>query len=547
MKQTKQFMQQLLLVLVGLVSTISVKAASYDFKAANSDGVTIYYKVNGENATVVAGDVKYKGNVSIPESVTNEGKNYSVTAIGDDAFWNCGELKSVEMTSNISSIGRGAFSNDNLLNSITFKEGLKTIGSRAFYCCRNLTSIFIPRSVETIGVGAFAANSLLTSIVVDSKNPFYDSRENCNGIVESSTNTLIAGCKTTIIPDGILAIGNEVFSQCHGMKTIEIPSSVVSIGEKVFFYHYDLESITIPENVTEISSETFAYCDKLSSVNLPKGLKVIGQNGFHYCFGLKEIEIPGTVEKIEKGAFSGCKNLESVTSWILKPFEINESVFDGISEQAVLFVPKGTKELYNNTDGWNIPTILEIGDDNLNITLTSDFQTYCSDKDIDFTNVEGLKAYIASGFNPESGEVLLSHVNLVPAKTGMLLIGTAGQSYEVPIADTDFIYSNLFRGLLEDVEVTSGYVLKGNEFVAVDGTETVKSGEAYLNVVPAANARRLTIRFTDTEMLPSGIESVLTDETGKADAWYTLQGIRLSNKPSKPGVYVHQGRKVVVK
>jgi hypothetical protein len=129
----------------------------------------------------------------------------------------------------------------------------------------------------------------------------------------------------------------------------------------------------------------------------------------------------------------------------------------------------------------------------------------------------------------------------------MLLIGTKGQSYEVPITDTDFIYSNLFRGLLEDVEVTSGYVLKGNEFVAVDGTETVKGGEAYLNVVPAANARRLTIRFTDTEVLPSGIESVLTDETGKADAWYTLQGIRLSNKPSKPGVYVHQGRKVVVK
>ncbi|MBQ8064342.1 MAG: leucine-rich repeat domain-containing protein [Prevotella sp.] len=549
MKQTKQFMQHMLLVLVGLVSAISVKAANYDFKAENSDGVTIYYKVNGNEATVVAGDVKYSGTVNIPETVSNEGTTYPVTAIGNDAFWNCQNLKAVEMTSNISSIGRGAFSNNSLLETVTFKEGLKSIGSNAFYGCNSLSSISIPRSVESIGDGAFAANSLLTSIVVDSENTIYDSRNDCNGIIESSTNTLIAGCKTTVIPDGILAIGKSVFSQCHGMKTIEIPSSVTSIGEKAFFWHFDLEYITIPSSVSAISSEAFAYCDKLSSISLPTGLKTIGQNAFHYCKKLGEIEIPETVEVIEKGVFSGCTILASITSRILIPFEINESVFDGISEQAVLYVPKGTSELYKNTDGWNIPNIVEIDNNNLHITLTADIQTFCSDKDLDFTGVEGLKAYIANGFSPSTGEVVMSSVTQVPAKTGLLLVGTAGQEYEVPFMETDFIYSNLLRGLLEDVEVTNGYVLNGNEFVAVDEAVTVKGGEAYLNVEPVASASRLAISFTDATGLSdaAGIDTVILDNAATSGTWYTLQGVRLEGKPSKQGIYLHQGRKVVVK
>ncbi len=185
------------------------------------------------------------------------------------------------------------------------------------------------------------------------------------------------------------------------------------------------------------------------------------------------------------------------------------------------------------------------------ISLTNDFQTFCSNKDLDFTNVKGLKVYIASGFNPDSCEVLLSHVNLVPAKTGMLLIGTAGQDYEVPYAETDFIYSNLFRGKLEDDEVTSGYVLDADrkEFVAVDGTVTVKGGEAYLDVVPVANAPRLKLRFAVTMDMSdaAGIDDILLDAAATSGAWYTLQGVRLNGKPGKPGIYVHQGRKVVVK
>lgn len=115
----------------------------------------------------------------------------------------------------------------------------------------------------------------------------------------------------------------------------------------------------------------------------------------------------------------------------------------------------------------------------------------------------------------------------------------------MPFTKTDFIYSNLLRGVVEDVEVTSGYVFDGDEFVAVDGAVTVKGGEAYLNVTPAANVPRLKARFIDTES--SGIEAISTDAADNSAAWYTLQGVRLNSKPGKQGIYLHQGRKVVVK
>ena len=139
----------------------------------------------------------------------------------------------------------------------------------------------------------------------------------------------------------------------------------------------------------------------------------------------------------------------------------------------------------------------------------------------------------------------MSHVNLVPAKTGLLLVGTAGQEYEVPFTETDFIYSNLLRGLVEDVEVTSGYVLTDTTFTAVNGTVTVHAGEAYLNIPPTANAPQLALQFSDTES--TGIETMDADAVGISTTWYTLQGARLEGKPTKQGIYLHQGRKVVVK
>ena len=453
------------------MSAASTKAANYDFKAENSDGVTIYYKVNGDNATVVAGDEKYTGSVNIPETVTNEGKEYAVAEIGHAAFKECKLLASVTIPPTITAIGASAFSGCISLSSIVFPNSVKKIDDSVCDGCTNLTSVSLPNSIEEIPKFAFSDTKL----------------------------------KAIDIPNSVLTIGHSAFYGCM-LETLEIPESVIEIGPWAFVKNHELSKVTIPSSVISIGYQVFMNSTKIREV---------------------------------------ISNLGA-------PFAIGTDVFPNETKsEGVLYVPEGTKGLYETTRGWNFANIIEMEPEKQSqvITLTANLQTFCSAKSLDFTGVEGLKAYIASGFSPSTGEVIMSSVNSVPAKTGLLLVGTAGQEYEVPFTETDFIYSNLFRGLIEDVEVTSGYVLSGNEFVAVDDVVTVKGGEAYLNVTPAANAPRLAIRFTDTTDLSdiAGVSAVLYDEVEASDAWYTLQGVLLKEKPSKTGIYLHGGRKVIVK
>jgi len=950
-------MQQLLLLLVGLVSTISVKAASYDFKAKNSDGVTIYYKVNGENATVVAGDEKYSGVVNIPEIVTNDGKDYTINMIGFGSFAECVMLTNVLIPNSVTIVEDQAFDKDVQLTSVEFPNSIEKLGQGVCRGCKNLSSVhlpssikeipkwafydtalkaieipygvqiidegafalcpiekvIIPNSVVVIGDDSFSLNSNLKEIIIPNsvksignrafnstvsaiekvtvmnKQPFeipsgvfsYGSKRNATlyvpagtkaiyqttsgwgdfaNIVEmepedqpyavwcegnttlcflTSTETLAEGgtykgqtitkvwngkditespfnsvpvwnnvvkaaitkvvfddsfkditpqstagwfdsCEKLEIIQGLTNLNTSrvtdmyhMFFMCSNLTSLDLSRfdtgnvtsmramfagcSVISgldLGnfntKKVtdmvsmfadcsylirlnisnfstgnvtnmtgMFYgckkltsidvsnfntekvkdmrgmFYDCTNVTDidvskfnTENVTDMGY-MFYGCRKLSVLDLSmlNTGKVTNMDGmFEYCFAdtinLSNFDTRNVIsmrsmfqkcgadildlssfntDKVEdmRWMFYGCSKLKDIdlsnfrtssltemrtmfgnclylekvnmANWDISKVkslrslfynctqlkEVNISSFDtrNIETMRLMFLGcYNLKEIdlssFNTAkveevdsmfrgctvlekiyvgDGWNMGKVITdkemfdrcykiVGGNGTTynssytnvtyaridtedapgyltyktsseihtITLSSDFQTYCSDKDLDFTGVEGLNAYIASGFSPDSCEVLLSHVNLVPAKTGMLLIGTAGQSYEVPIADTDFIYSNLFRGLLEDVEVTSGYVLDGNEFVAVDGTVTVKGGEAYLNVTPAANAPRLAIRFADT-IGTTGIDNVLPDDAAGADAWYTLQGVRLNGKSGKPGIYVHQGRKVVVK
>ena len=156
-----------------------------------------------------------------------------VTSIGDYAFYNCSNLASVTIPNRVTSIGDSAFSDCIRLTSITIPNSVESIGVLAFCSCSSLTSVTIPSSVTSIGYGAFDGCSVLTSIKVESGNEKYDSRNNCNAIIETSSNTLIVGCKNTIIPSSVTSI-DGAFRCCSGLTSIIIPSSVTSIGEGAF-------------------------------------------------------------------------------------------------------------------------------------------------------------------------------------------------------------------------------------------------------------------------------------------------------------------------
>ena len=227
----------------------------------------------------------------------------SVTSIGYNAFSFCTSLTSITIPSSVTSIGDDAFYGCSSLTSITIPNSVTSIGRQALCNCSGLTSITIPSSVTSIETEIVMGCSGLTSIVVESGNAKYDSRDNCNAIIEKSSKTLVAGCKKTIIPYGVTSIGNDAFAKCSSLTSITIPNSVTSIGDYAF-YGCGLTSITIPNSVTSIGSNAFEDCYNLTSIKISYSLTNIGSYAFSGCSGLTSFTIPNSVTSLGGGVFS---------------------------------------------------------------------------------------------------------------------------------------------------------------------------------------------------------------------------------------------------
>ena len=152
------------------------------------------------------------------------------------------------------------------LTSASIPNSVTTIGNAAFHSCTGHISITIPNSVTSISQAIFNNCIGLTTIKVDSGNTVYDSRNNCNAIIETATNTLIAGCKNTVIPNSVTTIGDYAFNLCTGLTSIIIPNFVTTIRQYAFGGCSGLTSITIPNSVTTIGNYTFSGCSGITSI-----------------------------------------------------------------------------------------------------------------------------------------------------------------------------------------------------------------------------------------------------------------------------------------
>lgn len=328
------------------------------------------------------------------------------------------------------------------------------------------------------------------------------------------------------------------------------------------FFSCGVTSVIMPNSVTKIGNDAFQNCSGLTEITLSDSLVSIGDRAFVNCTGITSIVIPDNVQSIGIVAFAYCKKLSSVTVKCKTPPTAKSNAF--LDVKATLYVPYGTKDLYKATVGWNVFTdIVEMEPEVIvtEVVITiNDFGcgTYCSEYALDFSEVEGIKAYSAIGFNSNTQVVTLARVMTTMARSGVFIKGAPG-TYVVPIIEACHDHTlNLLVGTIEQTVVNStadGY--SNFKFTIAEGSDvpmfypfmdnTVFSGgKAYLQIptawLPKTAQKTVGVRFDNGET--TGVDEV-KGESGEVKTIYDLQG-RVVESPSK-GFYIVNGKKKFVR
>lgn len=381
--------------------------------------------------------------IAIPESVTK---------INNSTFSGCINLTSISLSNTLTAIGNSAFWGCEQLKAITLPNSVETLGNNSFSDCYNLETLTVGSGLKAIGETCFQNCTKLATISVDGENTFYDSRNNCNAIIETATNKLVLGCKGTVIPESVTtigegafyglsvpdnmtipqsvtciektafafaqaksfvipasvsSIGEAAFSRCYGLESIAveegnvfydsreqcnaiieksndrliaacisttIPQSVKIIGESSFIYMWELTSIDLPDGLTSIEDGAFYECIELTSVAIPNSVTYLGQDIFHGCAKLSSVTMGQNVTKIDKRAFSGCpltkvylpasvtfigenaftSNLTDVYCFAKQlPETSRKRATFTHPEEAILHVPAESIDLYKSDQAWN--------------------------------------------------------------------------------------------------------------------------------------------------------------------------------------------------
>ena len=302
------------------------------FTEETVEGVELTYMITDaekKECELVSSPTDVKDKVTIPSSV----RGFTVCSIGKSVFGSRNALTEVVIPNTIESIGSSAFYRCSKIENLNLSSSLKSIGKFAFRGA-GITSITIPKSVESIGSSILVECVNLQSITVEDGNPYYDSRNNCNGIFVKATNKLLAGCMSTIIPEETDTIGYDAFDAHVGYTETRLPDNLRTI-EPYAFYRTGISTITIPESVDSIGIYSFRNCANLRS------FKVLRK----------------------------------------EPIRVKETVFFSETDtiytfdQVTLYVPEGTKAKYQEADGWkrfkNIEEIVEQQDKKVtSITLS---------------------------------------------------------------------------------------------------------------------------------------------------------------------------------
>lgn len=319
----------LLTQVVSAANGVLINGIYYRFDSSKKEAEV----TNGPNSENVSGyfdDTSltyYKNTVTIPQSVTYNGVTYKVT-----------------------SIGRGAFAVNRRLKKVNLPESLVSIQPGAFAWCDDLQSIYIPKSVEDIEYAAFEGCIGLNSVVVDKDNKIYDSRNDCNGIIETEGNELIFGNQNTKIPNSVTRIGEWAFAGQSLLTTVDIPNSVTSLGSHAFS-ESGLKSMEMPNSIIGLGVNVFMNCRAMETLVFSESLETIPGFLLNQCHALKSIIIPASVKVVEEYALAYCNNIQSITFLSTTPPTIYPGSFEAHYHNyaITIHVPEGCRDTYEDS------------------------------------------------------------------------------------------------------------------------------------------------------------------------------------------------------
>ena len=507
--------------------------------------------------------------------------NSGVTLIGDHAFKNCSNLKTIEnipstlteikkwcfeesglesidlSNTNVTIMQDGVFFNNHSLTSVKLPKGLKNFWDHAFCGCKALNNIVMPSTVEGIYNSVFEGCTSLSNVTFNNSYTTLGDHvfKNCPLTAVTFPNTLTSigeyafeNTKLTTVDlsnTKITSLSTGCFFICEKLSDVKLPKDLTDIGNNAFISSA-IASITFPPSLQKIGGCAFQKA-KLANVVIPTNCNTIGQGAFSDNANLTTVVINGVECYLAVSAFAKCEKLKDVyiTSNVEPDAGRYGYPFD--NNPTVHVVPN----FLNTFKGLNTCNT-EHFDSNFSHTLSKEWTTFTSAYNLDFSSADGLTAYTAK-YNKDNDAVALTPVKKVAAKTGLILKGEAGKTYTLTILNSNEPEleggtDNQLIGCVDAIWSTgreTDYYLHDGKFVKSTYDGWALPGKSYLYINGGrANKNESPLRVY-VDNTATSINGITNNPVVKDEAYYNLQGVKVQRP--QHGVFIHNGKKVVLK